>query len=87
MTIPESKQKRRQAKPTISQPTLEALVKAHQAHTALKRAERLCREAEAVRRAAVAEAWERGASAKEIAVTLEISVAKTYTLLPKGRKA
>jgi hypothetical protein len=63
--------------------TLASLKRAFSAHTALKRAEKECRHAEAVRRAAVAEAWRHGATAKEISVTLEISLAKTYTLLPE----
>jgi DNA-directed RNA polymerase specialized sigma24 family protein len=62
-------------------------MKAHAAHKSLKRVEQLCRDAEAGRRAAVADAWNAGATAKEIAVTLEISLAKVYTLLPQGRKA
>lgn len=85
-TQQQSKKKRRQATETITPAVLEALTKAFHAHKAMRKAETAFREAERLRRAAVAEAWNKGASAKEIAVTLQISVAKTYTLLPAGRK-
>ena len=84
-SIQQPKSKRRKATETITPAVLDALTKAFQAHKAMKRAEHIYREAEKARRAAVAAAWEAGASAKEIAVTLEISVAKAYTLLPAGR--
>jgi hypothetical protein len=83
----QSKTKRRKAPETMTPAVLDSLKKAHAAHMAMKRVEQLCREAEAGRRAAVADAWKRGATAKEIAATLEISVTKAYALLPVGRKA
>jgi hypothetical protein len=66
---------------------LDALTKAFQAHKAMKKLENAYFEAERARRAAIAAAWDTGATAKEIAATLEISLAKTYTLLPAGRTA
>lgn len=86
-TTQQSKGKRRKAPETLTPEVLAALTRAFQAHKAMKKAEDAYCEAERIRRAAIAAAWDTGATAKEIAVTLEISLAKTYNLLPVGRKA
>lgn len=82
-----SKRVRRKEPETMTPEVLESLKKAYSAHATMQRVQRLAREAETERRSAVAEAWKRGATAKELAVTLEISLAKVYTLLPPERKA
>lgn len=82
-----SKRVRRPETATMTPAVLESLKKAHAAHVQMQRVLKLAREAEDARRSAVAEAWTRGATAKELAVTLEISLAKVYTLLPPERTA
>jgi len=51
-----------------------------QAH--LEKVTAIQRKAVEARRQAVANAWEHGATAKELAQALQISLAKVYTLLP-----
>ena len=79
------KSKRHQLRPTRE--TMTPLRTVEQSQQMLKRAEALMKEGQRARRQAVAAAWAAGATAKEIAGALNVSLAKTYTLLPKRVKA
>lgn len=77
------KSKRPHIRPAVSQAQMTPLRTVEQCQQALRRAEALMREGQRARRHAIAAAWEAGATAKEIAGALNVSLAKTYTLLPK----
>lgn len=84
MTRPQQS-KRHITKPTMSPETLTALKALDTAQKQLRRLEQLKRQGEIARRQAVTTAWKTGASAREIACVLEISLAATYKLLPVRR--
>lgn len=81
------KSKRRTFTPTPNREAMTPLKVVEQSQQMLRRAEALAREGQRARKQAVAAAWAAGATAKEIAGALNVSLAKTYTLLPKRLKA
>lgn len=84
MTKTQRSKRRNNPNAPIAPATMEALKELAAVQKQLEKVTRLHREVAEARKRAVGKAWAAGATAKELSVTLEISLAKVYTLIPPG---
>lgn len=84
MTKTQRSKRRNHPEAPIDPAVLAALKELAGLQKQLEKITQLHREVAEARKKAVHTAWAKGATAKELAVTLEISLAKVYRLIPPG---